>query len=35
MNISVRSLYHMILENICMDVCVCVFFMEGEMLYAA
>ena len=25
-NINVRSLYHMILENVCMDVCVCVFF---------
>ena len=24
MNISVRSLYHMILENVCVDVCVCV-----------
>ena len=23
MNISVRSLYHMILENVCMDVCGC------------
>ena len=33
MNISVRCSYHMILENVCMDVCVCIYvyrFISGS-----